>query len=61
MRFAIDVVWLASNNRVVAVKELLTPASYPKQFCGQRARYVLELPAGDVMRNHVSIGSTLSF
>jgi uncharacterized protein len=57
MRFAIDVVFLDRELRVLAV----SPAVRPWRLCLQRgARAVLELPAGDAERVGISPGDQLT-
>ncbi|HSH17841.1 MAG TPA: DUF192 domain-containing protein [Candidatus Saccharimonadales bacterium] len=57
MRFAIDIIWLDSDNRIVRVQNSLAPESYPQTFCAN-ARYVVELPAGTAARNKLAVGQT---
>lgn len=47
MLFSIDMVWLDAAGRVVYVRELVSPVTYPATFdAPSPSRYVLELPAG---------------
>ncbi len=47
MRFAIDIIWLDSEKRVVYQKQHVEPSTYPENFCSDEpARYVIELNAG---------------
>jgi uncharacterized protein len=47
MKFAIDILWLNEETKVVHIKESVTPESYPETFgSDEPAKYVLELPAG---------------
>lgn len=49
MHFAIDIVWLGPDWRIVDIAERITPDSYPKVFIPNiAAQYVLEVPAGSV-------------
>lgn len=49
MRFAIDILWLDSEKRVVHQKQHVEPSTYPENFCSDEpARYVLEFNAGVV-------------
>jgi uncharacterized protein len=51
MRFAIDIVWVDADKKVVAVQPNLTPDTYPQRYCNTvPAQYVLEVPAGDAQR-----------
>jgi len=58
MRFAIDVVFLDRNWRVIHLR----PAMVPYRMTGihWRSRSVLELPAGVIARTSTSIGDQLS-
>ncbi|MEK7133517.1 MAG: DUF192 domain-containing protein [Patescibacteria group bacterium] len=67
MRFSIDILWLSASDRpsrdgsedgrVVYMLENVSPDTYPQSFVSSGpARYVLELPAGFVGRNNVSLG-----
>lgn len=62
MRFALDIVWLDSDKRVIHIKENAAPASYPERFCPDRpAQYVLELNAGTITDYDVTTGQQLDF
>lgn len=46
MRFAIDVLWIDKNARIIDIEKTLQPATFPKTFFpADKARYVLEVPA----------------
>lgn len=60
MNFPIDILWLDENEKVLAVKENVSPETYPESFCPQvAAKYVLEVNAGLSRQAGVSIGSQL--
>lgn len=62
MKFAIDIVWLSAQKRVVHIKRNATPASYPEVFSPPiPARYVIEFPAGSVSMYGISVGSVATF
>mgnify|MGYP006294767647 CR=1 FL=1 len=49
MNFAIDIVWLDADYKVVNIVQEATPESYPATFRPEvPARYVIELPAGSI-------------
>lgn len=51
MQFAIDIVWLSSESRIVQILEDFEPESYPQTVCGpEGTSYALELRAGSVQR-----------
>ncbi len=63
-RFAIDMVWLDADHRVVHVAESVPPCT--KDPCPiyapmRKASYVLEVNAGQARREKAVIGSTLEF
>ena len=56
MKFAIDMVWIASDEAVVGMFTNVAPDTYPKSFAPDGvARYVLELPAGYVAAHGVKV------
>ena len=62
MKFAIDIVWLDENLRVVHVENSLLPETYPKIFSpGENSRFVLEVAAGIAQKNNYSDGQILDF
>lgn len=62
MRFAIDMVWLDKNHKVVTVKPNIEPASYPQTFVNDSpAQYVLELQAGRADKISIKPGTQISF
>jgi uncharacterized membrane protein (UPF0127 family) len=56
MKFAIDVVFLDKNKRVVKIASRLKPWRVAGSF---RARSVLELPAGTAERSGTQVGDQL--
>ena len=57
MNFPIDIIWLDENLKIVAIKENAMTESYPEVFTPSTpARYVLEVPAGFVQKNKISVG-----
>lgn len=63
MKFALDMVWIDANKKVVYIQENATPESYPDEtFCSpQDAKYVLEVNAGSVQRWGIKTGDTIKF
>lgn len=62
MRFAIDVVWLDANKKVVDIEHGVPPSSYPKNFAPDRpARYILELAEGTASAKNIRIGIQARF
>lgn len=49
MKFAIDMIWLDDEQKVVTIKENVSPNTFPQSFCPDKpAKYVLEVNAGFV-------------
>ncbi len=62
MRFAIDIIWIDSEGRIVDIKEHATPESYPEAFKPKNpARYVLEVGSGYAQKWGWHEGTTLKF
>lgn len=62
MKFAIDIVWLTADKRIVTIKEDALPENFPERYCSDLAsRYVIELPAGTVQQNGLQLDQTLNF
>ena len=62
MKFDIDILWLDSKKRIVDAKYAASPSSYPEEFCPKSAaRYVLELAAGQALKNGLIIGAQTKF
>lgn len=61
MIFAIDIIWLNKDMRVVDIKERVEPSTYPNQSFKprQKASYVLEVSSGDVSAANLKIGDTI--
>lgn len=62
MKFAIDIIWLDQDQKVVTVRENVRPETYPETFCpDQLTKYVIEVNAGVARRIYPSRGSRLQF
>jgi uncharacterized protein len=62
MHFALDILWLDGQRRVVHKEQKVLPGSYPKTYCPSKpAVYVLELPEGTVAKTGIRVGETLHF
>jgi uncharacterized membrane protein (UPF0127 family) len=60
MRFPIDILWIANDGTIVAIKENFSPASYPQTFApATPARYVLEVPAGYCAAHQLQVGGRI--
>ena len=62
MQFAIDIIWIGEDMKVVGVEKLVRPETFPRIFYPpQPVRHVLETSAGLFDRNSFKIGSTITF
>lgn len=62
MRFAIDIVWLDADKKVVHIEQDVSPETYPKTFTSSEpALYVLELRSGRAVELGLQRGSTVTF
>ena len=62
MHFALDIIWLDAQKKVVYIEKNVSPDTFPKSYCpAEPAEYVIELNAGEVTRNHLAVGQRLSF
>ncbi|HCM52113.1 TPA: hypothetical protein DIS56_03220 [Candidatus Saccharibacteria bacterium] len=61
-RFAIDIVWLSADKKVVDQQLNIKPSTYPQTFTNDKpAKYVLEIPAGQADHFGSTEGNQLSF
>lgn len=62
MKFAIDMVWLDEDKKIVTIKDGVTPDTYPSSFCPDKpAQYIIEVAAGSAAAYEWKVGTTLSF
>ena len=62
MNFAIDMIWVSEDLKVIYVKENASPESYPEIFGPEKkTKYVLEVPAGFSERHNLKIGDKAEF
>jgi uncharacterized membrane protein (UPF0127 family) len=66
MRFSIDIVFLDSRKRVVGLHERARPVSFRKKtwkvyYPEKPARYVIEIPAGEIKRKKIQLHEQLVF
>lgn len=59
MNLNIDIVWIDHNKKVTQIKENVSPDTYPKSFCADQTRYVIELAAGTARRAGLKTGLRL--
>lgn len=62
MKFAIDMVWLDDDKKVITIKDRVTPETYPESFCPDRpAKYIVEVDAGKAQEYGWQVGAVLDF
>lgn len=63
MKYPVDIVWLDKDKTIVYIVKNAPPESYPyEQFVPkEKARYVLEVPAGSVGQKKITIGAKAAF
>lgn len=59
MRFAIDIVFVDEDGRVVKVINNASPDSYPGLFCANSVKNVIEMKAGQAKEAGLSVGNRL--
>lgn len=62
MAFAIDVIWLDKDKKVVTIEKDMQPSSYPKiYYPNADIRYVIEMAPGSVADLGVAVGDTMNW
>lgn len=62
MNFAIDIIWIGEDLRIVYIKKDARPESYPEAFGpGKDAKYVLEVVSGFSEKNNLKEGDKVEF
>lgn len=61
MKFALDIVWLSSDKKIIKIDKNIDPNTYPQQFCEKDVQYVLELNSGFSTQNGLNTGQKLIF
>lgn len=60
MRFAIDIVWISENKRIINITRNVSPTTYPQTFKPPSpVQFVLEIPAGSADEYQLQIGNQL--
>lgn len=61
MNYAIDIIWVDAENKIVDIKKNATPESYPESFSPKTdTLYVIETKAGFVEKNKIKIGDEVA-
>ena len=62
MHYAIDIIWIGEDKRIVDITENATPESYPTQFRSTSpAKYDLEIGSGEARKYSWAEGTPLNF
>jgi len=62
MNFAIDIIWIGEDLRVVYIKKNALPESYPESYGSNgTSKYVLEVGAGFSDKNNLKVGDKIDF
>ncbi len=61
MRFSIDIIWLNTEKKVVHIEPNLSPDSFPKSYCVDNTKYVIEVNANITQQLKLHNGETISF
>ena len=61
MHFSLDMLWLNEQYEIIAMREQISPDTYPRSFCGpETAYYVVEVNAGIVQAGDLRLGQHLN-
>ena len=61
MNFAIDIIWIDKDNKVVEITNSITPETFPEVFYSKEPiQYVLEVNAGWAKENDVQLRDKVS-
>ena len=62
MNFAIDIIWIGNDMRVVYIKKYARPEEYPNTYVPNKdAKYVLEVVSGFSDKNNLQAGDRVEF
>jgi len=63
MNFAIDIIWIGANKKIVDITKNAEPAFLPKKLYlpNEKSQYALEVNAGFVKKHNVKIGNKVKF
>jgi len=62
MLFAIDILWIDSDFKIVGAVENVAPETYPNVFGkNYKAKYVLEVSSGFISENNLRVGNKIIF
>jgi uncharacterized membrane protein (UPF0127 family) len=62
MKFAIDIIWINAEGKVVFIKKSVGPETFPESFVSdQDAKFILETKAGFSEKNNLQVGDFVKF
>lgn len=62
MNFAIDIIWMDEDKRIVTIKDSVSPDSYPQSFCPDKpSKFILEIPADYASKADWIVGTQFSW
>lgn len=62
MNFALDIVWIDENYKIIDITKGIQPDTFPKTFVSQMpSQYILEVNDGWINKNNVNIGDSILF
>lgn len=62
MRFAIDIIWISEEKKIVGIERNVSPDTYPQTFSpAVPARYVLEVNGGLATQHSIKQGDSVAF
>ncbi len=60
MKFAIDIIWINEDKKIIYIKKNAQPESYPSVFVPKsNSKYVLEVPGGFSEKNGIKEGDAV--
>ena len=61
MNFALDIVWIDADMKVVYIKENAMPENYPEKYTPFKlAKYVLEVPSGYTKKMNIQVSDEVN-
>ena len=61
MKFSLDIIWLTEDKRITKIEQNISPETYPQSFCGDDAKYVIEINTKTAESAGLQIGQKLNF
>lgn len=62
MNFAIDMIWINDQKKIVHIEKAVRPDSFPKSFQSEvLAKYVLEVQENVTVNKNIKVGDSVSF